>query len=72
MIVGTDPLIHGLTARLSNDMSITLASLHTMRMDPVLRLRAAELVLPSKDTKVGYIHQLGNYLISPLGRTFYM
>jgi hypothetical protein len=50
--IGTDPLIHALTARLASDMSITLASLHTMRIDPVLRLRAAELVLPAKDTKV--------------------
>ncbi|CAE6404129.1 unnamed protein product [Rhizoctonia solani] len=51
LLDGTDPLIHALTARLASDMSITLASLHTMRIDPVLRLRAAELVLPAKDTK---------------------
>ncbi|KAF8610273.1 DUF254-domain-containing protein [Ceratobasidium sp. AG-I] len=51
LLDGTDPLIHALTTRLSTDMSITLASLHTMRMDPTLRLRAAELVLPSKDAK---------------------
>ncbi|CAE6451580.1 unnamed protein product [Rhizoctonia solani] len=51
LLDGTDPLIHSLTARLSTDMSITLASLHTLRIDPVLRLRAAELVIPSKDTK---------------------
>ncbi|CAE6415267.1 unnamed protein product [Rhizoctonia solani] len=31
--------------------TVTLASLHTLRIDPILRLRAAELVLPSKDTK---------------------
>ncbi|KAG8763189.1 Vacuolar fusion protein mon1, partial [Ceratobasidium sp. 423] len=51
LLDGTDPLIHALTTRLATDMSITLASLHTMRIDPVLRLRAAELVIPSKDTK---------------------
>ncbi|CUA68175.1 Vacuolar fusion protein MON1 [Cryptococcus neoformans var, neoformans JEC21] [Rhizoctonia solani] len=51
LLDGTDPLIHSLTARLSTDMSITLASLHTLRIDPVLRLRAAEHVIPSKDTK---------------------
>ncbi|KAF8744364.1 hypothetical protein RHS02_01778, partial [Rhizoctonia solani] len=51
LLDGTDPLIHALTTRLGTDMSITLASLHTMRIDPVIRLRVAELVLPSKDTK---------------------
>ncbi|QRW27597.1 trafficking protein MON1 [Rhizoctonia solani] len=51
MVRRTDPLIHALTTRLGTDMSITLASLHTMRIDPVIRLRVAELVLPSKDTK---------------------
>ncbi|QRW00684.1 trafficking protein MON1 [Ceratobasidium sp. AG-Ba] len=51
VLTGSDPLIHSLTARLSTDLSITLASLHTLRVDPALRLRAAELVLPSKDTK---------------------
>ncbi|KAG9095909.1 Vacuolar fusion protein mon1 [Ceratobasidium sp. 370] len=51
LLDGTDPLIHSLTARLSTDLSITLASLHTLRVDPGLRSRAAELVLPSKDTK---------------------
>lgn len=51
LLDGTDPLIHALTTRLATDMSITLASLHTMRLDPGLRLRAAELVIPSKDTK---------------------
>ncbi|CAE6516779.1 unnamed protein product [Rhizoctonia solani] len=51
LLDGTDPLIHALTTRLATDMSITLASLHTMRIDPMLRLRAAELVIPSKDTK---------------------
>ncbi|CAE6452570.1 unnamed protein product [Rhizoctonia solani] len=51
LLDGTDPLIHALTARLATDMSVTLASLHTLRIDPILRLRAAELVLPSKDTK---------------------
>ncbi|KAG8714724.1 Vacuolar fusion protein mon1 [Ceratobasidium sp. 394] len=51
LLDGTDPLIHSLTARLSTDLSITLASLHTLRVEPGLRLRAAELVLPSKDTK---------------------
>ncbi|EUC61720.1 trafficking protein MON1 [Rhizoctonia solani AG-3 Rhs1AP] len=51
LLDGTDPLIHSLTARLSTDMSITLASLHTLRIDPVLRLRAAELIIPSRDTK---------------------
>ncbi|CAE7158676.1 unnamed protein product [Rhizoctonia solani] len=51
LLDGTDPLIHSLTARLATDMSVTLASLHTLRIDPVLRLRAAELILPAKDTK---------------------
>ncbi|KAG8747606.1 Vacuolar fusion protein mon1 [Ceratobasidium sp. 414] len=51
LLDGTDPLIHSLTARLSTDLSITLASLHTLRVDPGLRFRAAELILPSKDTK---------------------
>ncbi|KAG8746378.1 Vacuolar fusion protein mon1 [Ceratobasidium sp. 428] len=51
LLDGTDPLIHSLTARLSTDLSITLTSLHTLRVDPGLRFRAAELVLPSKDTK---------------------
>ncbi|KAG9122804.1 Vacuolar fusion protein mon1 [Ceratobasidium sp. 392] len=51
LLDGTDPLIHSLTARLSTDLSITLASLHTLRVEPGLRSRAAELVLPSKDTK---------------------
>ncbi|KAH7341019.1 trafficking protein Mon1-domain-containing protein [Rhizoctonia solani] len=51
LLDGTDPLIHALTGRLATDMSVTLASLHTLRIDPVLRLRAAELVIPSKDTK---------------------
>ncbi|KAJ1309627.1 hypothetical protein OPQ81_006396 [Rhizoctonia solani] len=51
LLDGTDPLIHALTARLATDMSITLAALHTLRIDPVLRLRAAELILPSRDTK---------------------
>ncbi|CAE6421199.1 unnamed protein product [Rhizoctonia solani] len=60
LLDGTDPLIHALTTRLATDMSITLASLHTMRVDPVLRLRAAELVLPSKDTKVNRATLLQN------------
>jgi hypothetical protein len=49
---GSEILIHSLLDRVENDMSMGTSSLHCLKLDPVLRSRAANHLIPTSKMKV--------------------
>jgi hypothetical protein len=52
---GSEILIHSLLDRVENDMAMGTSSLHCLKLDPVLRTRAANHLIPTSKMKVRII-----------------
>ena len=49
---GADPFMHTLLQRLEGDMAMNLSSLQFLKLDPSVRSRAAEALVPVSKMKV--------------------
>jgi len=50
--LGAEPFLHTLLQRLEGDMAISLSSLQFLKLDPSVRSRAAEALVPVSKMKV--------------------
>jgi hypothetical protein len=55
VLKGSEVLIHSLLDRAENDMAMGTSSLHCLKLDPVLRSRAANHLIPTSKMKVRII-----------------
>ena len=53
---GSEILIHSLLDRAENDMAMGTSSLHCLKLDPVLRSRAANHLIPTSKMKVRAVY----------------
>jgi hypothetical protein len=70
---GSEILVHSLLDRAENDMAMGTSSLHCLKLDPVVRSRAANHLIPTSKMKVRamrYLSQYRSYVLS-FTRTFF-
>ena len=70
---GSEILVHSLLERAENDMAMGTSSLHCLKLDPLVRSRAANHLIPTSKMKVRTILYLFRYLSYVLSftRTFF-
>ena len=62
--LGAEPFMHGLLQRLEGDMAMSLSSLQFLKLDPSVRAKAAEALVPVSKMKV---HPLPGFAQVDLG-----
>ena len=55
--LGAEPFMNSLLARLESDMAMSMSALHCLKMEPVLRKRIAETLVPNPKMKVSTIYK---------------
>lgn len=52
VLIGAETLMHSLLSRLETDLAITMSSLQCLKLEPVLRKKIAEAIVPTSKMKV--------------------
>ncbi|KAG9042753.1 Vacuolar fusion protein mon1 [Tulasnella sp. UAMH 9824] len=68
LLDGTERFLHSLLTQLELDMGMITSSLNVVRIDPLVRAKVAEVMVPPKDLKFnpnGFLHTYVSYLVEP-------
>ena len=61
MFIGTDGFLRSLISRLELDLAMTTASLGALRIDPSLRNKVADALVPTSKIKVSPQVEIGHH-----------
>jgi FUZ/MON1/HPS1 family protein len=63
-LIGSEVLVHSLLERVENDMAMGTSSLHCLKLDPLVRSRAANHLIPTSKMKVRTIYTCSNTFLT--------